>query len=253
MRETIKRLGAKVLDVIYPRVCPVCRDVVTPKGELICPDCREKLSYVTEPMCMCCGRPIVSEQEEFCNGCGQRKFSYARGFAVLAYDDVMQQAIADFKYRNRKQTAEFFAAEMAAAFRRKMCGLGIAAFVPVPIHSARKRYRGYNQAEVLCRMLAGETGIPMQELLVRNKKTTPQKELNALDRLRNLETAISLNPMLQENKIPETVALVDDIYTTGSTAEACTRVLLRAGVDKVYLFNLCIVTEREKHDKGKGW
>ncbi len=208
---------------------------------------------MTEPMCMCCGRPIVSEQEEFCNGCGQRKFSYERGFAVLAYDDVMQQAIADFKYRNRKQTAEFFAAEMAAAFRRKMCGLGIAAFVPVPIHSARKRYRGYNQAEVLCRMLAGETGIPMQELLVRNKKTTPQKELNALDRLRNLETAISLNPMLQENKIPETVALVDDIYTTGSTAEACTRVLLRAGVDKVYLFNLCIVTEREKHDKGKGW
>lgn len=244
MIKTVKRFGAMALDAVYPRTCPVCRDVVTPKGKLICPDCRERLLYVTEPACMRCGRPILSEQAEFCSGCERQRFSYKRGFAVFVYDDVMQQAVADFKYRNRKELADFFAEEMVKVFREKMRSLCAEAFVPIPVHRARKRYRGYNQTEVLCKLLARETGIPVRELLLRSKKTAPQKELDAAERLRNLEQAISLNAIEQESGLPETVVLVDDIYTTGSTAEACARVLLRAGVNNVYLFNLCIVTER---------
>jgi len=245
LRKTIKRLGTMVLDAVYPRACPVCRDVVTPKGELICPDCREKLPYLTEPVCMCCGRPIASEQEEYCYGCGQREFSYERGYAVFVYDDVMQQAVADFKYRNRRELADFFTEEMLQVFRRKLRTCGAEAFVPVPVHDARKRYRGYNQAEVLCRMLAGRTGIPMADVLVRDKKTAPQKELDARERLRNLESAIRYKEeALSGKSVPKCVVLVDDIYTTGSTAEACTRALLREGVNKVYVFSLCIGTER---------
>lgn len=244
MIRTVERFGAMVLDTVYPRVCPVCRDVVTPKGELVCPDCRGKLPYVTEPACMGCGRPILSEQAEFCSSCERKKFSYSRGFAVFAYDDVMQQAVADFKYRNRKELADFFAAEMARGFQKKLSSLCAEALVPVPVHRVRKRYRGYNQAEVLCKLLSLKAKVPVRELLLRDRKTTPQKELDAADRLRNLEQAISLNPAEREAGIPKTVILVDDIYTTGSTAEACTRVLLRAGVSKVYLFNLCIVTEQ---------
>lgn len=243
MIEVIKRLGAIALDTLYPRTCPVCRDVVTPKGNCVCTECKEMLPYVAEPVCMRCGRPIDSEQDEFCSSCDRKKFSYERGFAVFAYDDVMQQAVADFKYRNRRELAEFFSAELADVFQKKLSGFGAEAFVPVPIHSARKRYRGYNQAEVLCKSLSEQTGIPVRELLKRDRKTAPQKELDAADRLRNLEQAISFHPAEQERGMPKTVILVDDIYTTGSTAEACTRVLLRAGVHKVYLLNLCIVTE----------
>jgi len=242
--RAMKWFGAMALDTVYPRVCPVCRDVVTPKGELICPGCREKLPYVTEPVCMRCGRPILSEQDEFCGGCERQTFSYSRGFAVFTYDDVMQQAVADFKYCSRKELADFFAAEMAVVFQKRLRGLCAEALVPVPVHRARKRYRGYNQTEVLCKLLAQKTGIPVRELLVRDRKTTPQKELDAAERLRNLEQAISWNPAEQKGRLPKTVVLVDDIYTTGSTAEACARVLLRAGVDKVYLLHLCIVTER---------
>jgi len=233
------------LDTLYPRVCPVCRDVVTPKGELICPVCREKLPYVTEPACMRCGKPIASEQEEFCKDCGRRTFHYERGFAVFVYDDVMQRAVADFKYSNRKEFAGFFAAEMAKTFAAKMKTLGAEVLVPVPVHAARKRYRGYNQTEVLCRELSNRIGLPMLELLVRHKNTAPQKELDAADRLRNLESAVGLRPgVLQEGKVPRTVLLIDDIYTTGSTAEACCRILLRGGVRRVYIFNLCIGAEQ---------
>ncbi len=245
MIETVKHYGAKVLDVIYPRVCPVCRDVVTPKGEMICPDCRERLQYVKEPMCMRCGKPIASEQEEYCADCRRRTYQYERGFAVFVYDDVMQRAVADYKYYNRKEFAEFFAAEMATVFRKRLKHLGAEGLVPVPVHAARKRYRGYNQAEVLCRELSKRIGLPVLDILVRNRKTAPQKELDASERLHNLESAIVLNTeTLQDRKLPKRVLLVDDIYTTGSTAQACTGVLTRGGVNKVYVFSLCIGTER---------
>ena len=245
MRKTIKRLGTMLLDTVYPRACPVCRDVVTPKGELICPGCREKLPYVTEPVCMRCGSPIASEQEEYCHNCEQRELSYERGIAVFVYDDMMQQAVADFKYRNRRELADFFAEEMLRVFQRKFSSCGVETFVPVPVHDARKRYRGYNQAEELCRVLAERTGIPVADVLVRDKKTAPQKELDARERLRNLESAIRYKEEALSGKhVPNCVVLVDDIYTTGSTAEACTRALLRGGVNKVYLFSLCIGTER---------
>lgn len=243
MIESLKRLGTMVLDTVYPRVCPVCRDIVTPKGELVCPDCREKLPYITEPLCMRCGRPLASDQEEYCNDCGKQEFSYERGFAVFAYDDIMQRAVADFKYHNKKELAEFFASEMYSLFCKKLRGLGIEALVPVPVHAARRRYRGYNQAQVMCRALSERTGVPLAELLVRNRKTMPQKELTRTDRLRNLECAIGMKPEHDQKILPRTVLLIDDIYTTGSTAEACSRVLLRGGVGKVYICTLCIATE----------
>ena len=194
---------------------------------------------------MRCGKPIVSEQDEFCHDCEQKKRSFEKGFAVFAYDDVMQQAVGDYKYRHRKELADFFAAEMADVFRRRMTALHAKALVPVPVHAARKRYRGYNQTEILCKKLSKELGIPTAELLERDKKTVPQKELEASDRLRNLESAIRFRQDgLQNGWIPQTVVLVDDIYTTGSTAEACTRALLCGGVSTVYLFSLCIGVER---------
>ena len=218
---------------------------MTPKGELICPDCRERLQYVEEPACMRCGKPIASEQEEYCTDCRRRTFHYERGFAVFIYDDVMQRAVAEYKYCNKKEFAEFFATEMAMVFRSRLKNLGAEGLVPVPIHAARKRYRGYNQTEVLCRKLSQRIGVPVLDMLARNRNTAPQKELDASDRLRNLERAIVLNAeALQGRKLPKTVLLVDDIYTTGSTAEACARILLRSGVDKVYIFSLCIGTER---------
>lgn len=245
MKNAIKRFGALVLDTVYPRVCPVCRDVVTPKGALICPECRSRLPYVAEPTCMDCGKPIASEQNEFCRDCEQKKHSFEKGFAVFVYDDVMQQAVGDYKYRNQKELAEFFAAEMAVYFQKRMTALNVEALIPVPIHATRKRYRGYNQTEILCRMLSEQLGIPVLDCMERNKKTAPQKTLDAADRLQNLESAIRLKKeVVQKQKVPHTVVLVDDIYTTGSTAEACARVLLRGGVRKVYIFSLCIGTEQ---------
>src|SRR5699024_4109163 len=99
--------------------------------------------------------------------------------------------------------------------------------VPVPVHPARKRERGFNQAELLANRIGSRLEIPVcPDMLVRNKKTMPQKGLDPSGRLKNLEEAFSAGKLFDG---VEGVILVDDIYTTGSTIEACTRALKKAG------------------------
>ena len=113
--------------------------------------------------------------------------------------------------------------------------------VPVPLHPTRYRKRGFNQAELLARELGALSGIPVRtDILFREKKTEAQKELTPDQRIRNLQKAFRADP---EKADVSSVILVDDIYTTGSTAEACTRALKEAGVGKVYTACLCIVPE----------
>jgi ComF family protein len=108
--------------------------------------------------------------------------------------------------------------------------------VPVPVHASRRRRRGFNQAEELARRLSEKLGIPVDShILIRTKKTVPQKNLNPAERLRNLEQAFSVASLPPRDK---TILLIDDIYTTGATAEACAKILKEAGAEKVYVFTI---------------
>ena len=111
------------------------------------------------------------------------------------------------------------------------------AVVPVPVHKSKYRERGYNQAEILANGIGKRLGIPvMPDFLVRSKKTLPQKQLSDKERLKNLQEAFMVNKKAGCClSMPAKVLLVDDIYTTGSTIEACTNVLLKHCVKHVYL------------------
>ena len=112
------------------------------------------------------------------------------------------------------------------------------ALIPVPIHPKRLRTRGFNQAEVLARKLGEALSLPVcAGILERSRNTEPQKELRASERLRNLEKAFCVRG---ECELPHSAILIDDIYTTGSTIEACARALKKAGMERVYFFALCI-------------
>ena len=120
--------------------------------------------------------------------------------------------------------------------------MAVEAIVPVPIHSSRRRARGFNQAEVLAEILGDKLKIPVEpQMLTREKKTRPQKELSAAERLKNLSGAFAAGKECGRIK---RVLLVDDIYTTGSTIEACARVLQSAGVETVYFAVICMTGGR---------
>lgn len=233
----------KLLDIIYPIRCPICTEIVVPKGDRICPSCKEKLPYIKEPRCMKCSKPIEQEDEEYCSDCHRRNYHYEKGYALWVYNDVMKQSIANFKYHSKKEYAKFYVEEILKGYGDRIKSFNPDVIVPVPIHKSKLLERGYNQADILARGIAKGLGYPvLSELLIRNKKTIPQKKLSDKERLLNLQEAFQYNPQAERfsYKGITKVLLVDDIYTTGSTIEACTNVLKDHGVQEINYMVLCI-------------
>ncbi len=232
-----------ILDMIYPARCPICGEIVIPKGRLICKACEDKPSLVTEPRCKKCSKPIELYEKEYCSDCERRGYHYDYGFSVWVYDDVMKQSIANYKYHNKKEYSAYYISEVLRNYGDRIQKLLPDAIVPVPVHISKYMERGYNQADILARGIGKELQIPvLSDLLLRTKKTLPQKKLNDKERLRNLMEAFQLNDKLAAtypNKLSR-ILLVDDIYTTGSTIEACTNVLKSYGIKEVYFLVLCI-------------
>lgn len=209
---------------------------------MICPDCLPRLSFVRSPVCKKCGKEIEDESMELCPDCRRHSRSFEYGIALLNYDETARHSMAQIKYNNKREYLDFYGTALAARYGRTLCRMHADALVPVPVHATRKKTRGFNQAELLARVIGRKLGIPvMPEMLVRNKKTLPQKDLSAPERLKNLSGAFAAG------EIPEkirNVILVDDIYTTGSTIEACARALRKVGVEKIYFVVICMTGGR---------
>ena len=228
-------------DSLFPRRCPVCGEIVSPPGWQVCRDCFPKLLFVEPPVCMKCGKSVEDESEAFCRDCAAGEKSFEYGVALLNYDDVMRRAVSRIKYNNQREYIKPFAKMFWMRWGRTIAEMEADCLVPVPLHRSRYRRRGFNQAELLARELGALSGIPVRtDILFRERKTEAQKELTPDQRIRNLQKAFRADP---EKVDVSSVILVDDIYTTGSTAEACTRALKEAGVGKVYTACLCIVPE----------
>ena len=236
----------RICPILYPRHCPVCQRTL-PYGRIVCEKCLLLLPRVREPVCFCCGKPVLSEAQELCYDCRTFPKSFQRGLALFLYNEITRPFMADFKYHNRRFLAYFFSDEIIKTHHSLLLSWHIQAVIPVPVHKNKRKKRGYNQAALLGRELAVRLHLPCYpKLLLRIVDTLPQKHLNPRLRLKNIQNAFCINPSLQPlvNHL-QTVLLVDDIYTTGSTLEACTRVLHEAGVRNVYVCSVCIGVARD--------
>lgn len=234
-----EKAGEKGLDLVFPARCPAC-DEAAPFPELICPTCRNVFEPVREPRCQRCGKHIREEKEEYCRGCRRVMHEFDRGMGVFTYQSVAR-SMYRFKYAGRREYARFYGKEIVRKLGRFIRMWKPDALVPVPIHYTRKRERGYNQAEVLAQVVGREMGIPVKSrLLKRVKKTLPQKLLGDAERQNNLKKAFKID----RNDVKlKTVIIIDDIYTTGSTVDACAAALKGAGVKKVYFVTVAIGKE----------
>ncbi len=230
-------------DMLYPARCPICGEIVVPKTALACEPCKNKLKLIAEPKCKKCGKPMEAEENEYCRDCMKKDYHFITGYSVWLYDSLMKKSISDFKYNNKKEYASFYIHEAVRLYGESIKQIAPDVIVPVPVHKLKFRERGYNQADILARGMAGSLDIPvLSRLLIRNRKTLPQKQLNDKERLKNLREAFEFNKAAARrfNKKISSVLLVDDIYTTGSTMEACTNVLLDNGILDVYFITICI-------------
>lgn len=227
--------------ILYPSRCPICGKVSNVAASC-CPSCYDSISFVTQPYCYSCGKPLEKTEQEYCHDCISHPKSFTRGFALCVYDAVTKPSLSAIKYKNRRQYLTFYAQESIERYGFLLSSLSLDAIFPVPIHSRRMKKRGFNQASLFAYEIGSILRIPVYDtLLLRTHNTQPQKNLTPAQRLKNLQQAFDLHPDYRNRSIPlNRILLVDDIYTTGATMEAITRLLLSHGVKEVYIFSICI-------------
>ena len=186
---------------------------------------------------MKCGKQLNEPQQEYCNDCLRRKHFYLQGKALYDYGS-MADSIFRFKYMGRQEYAGFYGKELYDRYGFWLHAVRPDALVPVPIHASRKRKRGYNQAELLAAELSKHSGIPVNsKLIIRKKKTKPQKDLTIQERQNNLKKAFKI---CQNDVKLSTIVIIDDIYTTGSTIDDMAKLLMASGIQKVYYVALAV-------------
>ena len=223
--------------IIYPRRCPVCDDIVVPRGQLICEECSTQVSFVSGAACMKCGKPLRDNGQEYCSDCMRVAHVYDRGYALFQYRSI-SGSVYRFKYAGRREYADYYAAEIVRKFGSVLRNLHPDALVPVPMYAAKQRKRGYNQAEVLARAIGRRLEIPVEARVIsRIRNTVPMKQLSEAERRNNLKRAFNI----ARNDVKLlTIIVVDDIYTTGSTIDEISREFRRAGVKRIYFLSLAI-------------
>ena len=186
---------------------------------------------------MKCGKTLRQVEKEYCGDCMQQRHLFDRGRALYEYKSAAD-SIYRFKYKGRQEYAAYYARCMIKELGGWIAGCRPDAFVPVPIHSSKRRVRGYNQAEVLACELGRLTGIPVEtDLIQRVRKTVPMKELSAVERQNNLKKAFKI---CRNDVKLDTIVIIDDIYTTGSTIDAMSHELREAGIKHIYFMTLSI-------------
>ena len=224
-------------DLFYPRRCAVCDEVIPFGGSLVC-DKHTDLPYVESPVCMLCGKEIDSQERELCLDCEKHFRNFDRGFPVFNYVEPVQARVLAIKYHNKLEYCDFYGKVMADKVRPYVKRYGIDVVTCVPVHKRKLRQRGYNQAEILARVVASELGLPLRtDMLQRKVYTTPQKKLNNLERANNIKESMMVGKIYQEYM---NVLIVDDIYTTGVTIDVCAGILKKSGAQHVYYSTICI-------------
>ena len=238
MKSEIKAAGNYICNLLFPRRCPVCDDIVDEPGGLICNKCIDELRKVNDPFCLKCGKPLRNTNNEFCHDCIERQHKFIYGRALFVYDEVLKESIYRFKYGKRQEYGDFYGERMATDFADMIKAVKPDGIIPIPLHKNRFKQRGYNQAEILARKIGDRFSIRVcTNYLIRVQDTKVQKDLDSTLRQNNLKKAFKIaSDVVKLN----TVIIVDDIYTTGSTIDAAAECLMDAGVENIYFIVLAI-------------
>lgn len=232
-----KRLFNRVLDLVYPRRCAVCDEITDYPGRGVCSSCENKIIYIKAPFCMKCGRQLNRQEGELCEACMRKKHLFVQGTALYDYGS-MSDSIFRFKYEGRQEYALFYGKQLYEKRGKWLAYIKPDALIPVPVHPSRKRSRGYNQSELIARALSELSGIPVNtKLVVRTKKTLPQKNLSERERQNNLKRAFKIR---QNDVKLNTIVIIDDIFTTGSTINEMAGVLKKVGIREIYFMTLAV-------------
>ncbi len=222
------------VSLLYPSVCTICGRSVG-AGEYLCDQCEAKTVRIVAPFCQKCSEPFEGAITSAftCANCAHRTIYFDAAVAAYRGRGIVRQMIHEFKYGRQIHLRHLVARWLHAALDdERLCGRRFDVIVPVPLHPARQRERGFNQASLLAELLSAQTSIPAKPVLERIRYTTTQTALDRSERMENLHNAFRLRKNADVRGLR--VLLVDDVLTTGSTLNECARLLKRAGAFSVH-------------------
>jgi ComF family protein len=236
MVESWTRLA---LDCLFPRSCPPCDGPLAPGAVSdLCPACTSALVAPRPTPCARCGGAVAAPTA-VCTACLHRPPAFVSAVALGEYradsgdPNVLARTVQCPKYRRHRTLVAPLAELLAAHYPFAADAL----LVPVPLHPARLRSRGFNQAFLLARALARRRSLALApRVLVRVRPTEEHAGLGAEARRRNVRDAFRTRPV--PRLAGRSVVLVDDVLTTGATADACARALLAAGAGRVDVYTV---------------
>ncbi len=231
-----------VLDTLFPKHCLACEA----EGEFICMDCKACLKTLEFQRCIVCQKPAPFGQTH------PRCLTPFGADGLVSFYDYHDEKVAQILIKGKysflpevyKTLGEMMAKKLqsdASPILNLKSSILNPTFVPIPLHSRRKRWRGFNQAEILCHSLSEHLSLPCANVLVRCKPTAVQKDLKRNDRVQNIRDAFALSPNLKSPILNQSFILVDDVATTGATLLEASKILKRNGADKVF----CLTVARD--------
>jgi competence protein ComFC len=220
--------------LFYPPVCVGCGISVGP-NEYLCVECRDRAPRIVAPCCEKCSEPFSGAitGSFACGNCADQTLHFEAAVAGYRARGIVRRLIHEFKYQERSYLRHVIGEWLAAVLDDPRMNPGrFDIIVPVPLHPARQRERGYNQAALIAQLLAARMSLPLKLALDRIRYTTTQTAFDRAQRMENLRNAFRLRPRRDVQDLR--VLLVDDVLTTGSTLSECARVLREAGASSVY-------------------
>lgn len=217
----------EILDILFPRsfTCDIC-GIETFGGENLCKSCKEKVVFNDKATCPVCGRKTV--RPEICIECKAEPPAFWKGVSALSYED--NSVILIYKFKNKSAYLKEYFADLLTPKIKTLPPCDAIVYVPMLDKDVRKR--GYNQSKLLAKAISERIEIPVIDgAIVKVKPTKAQKSLTRKDRLQNLEGCFKVEKDVKER----TLLLVDDVLTTGATADTLTKLLLKAGAKTVML------------------
>ena len=237
IKKALDKIREELLSLVYPKSCFNCQRALPPQDPLcLCIACQKKLLFNLPPFCTYCGIHIDDSSWAECSYCLGQNFHFKRGYTVFQYEGLLREGLHRFKYQTGTHLGSTLACFMINFAEEYIEKRDLDLIVPVPLHWAKLRHRGFNQSSILASSVSKCLNIPYAAPVKRLGRGLPQVGMARRQRIVNIQEAFRVTrPRLIFKK---NILLVDDVFTTGATLNECSRVMIEAGAKKVQVFTL---------------